>query len=306
MSAADDFREIVARLRSWGFTISEMPGCYGRSNGLNWARGVPVGHINHHYVCSLNPAQSYIDDLVARLVAGRTVTWFADVNGRGYLNATGPTNHAGVGNSSVLARTTAGLSPTGPAPLAGDMTGNTFYSGTELQHPGDSTPYPLPMVDLMVAISAAEAMQWGWTAARIINHFEWTGRKIDMSLWGGRAAGMAQGQRMRAAVADRMQQSGHGKPAVKPDPDEPTPTDDTEDDDMLSTIQAADGPNKGTIYVVGPNHWHGIENIEAYEQGVAAGVLKPVRSVANQRALDVARAIALQLTEGEHNISVAS
>jgi hypothetical protein len=152
----------------------------------------------------MNPAQTYIDGIVSMLVAGRTVNWFADVNGAGYLIGTGPLNHSGQGNSSVLNRTIAGLAPTGPAGAAGDMTGNTYYSGTECQHPGDSTPWPQPMVDVMVAISAAEAMQWGWSAGAVIDHYEWTNRKIDMSLYGGPSSGSTAGNRMRAAVTARM------------------------------------------------------------------------------------------------------
>lgn len=201
--SADDFRAIVGRLRSWGFDVSEVAGCYSRSNGLGWARGVPCGHIDHHFVCSMNPAQSYINSIVSMLVNGSTVNWFADVNGRAYLIGAGPMNHSGQGNTAVLNRTVADQAPTGPATAAGDMTGNTWYSGTETQHPGDSTPYPQPLIDVTVAIGAAEAIQFGWTANRIIHHFEWTGRKVDMSLWGGRASTEA-GTRMRAAVAARM------------------------------------------------------------------------------------------------------
>jgi hypothetical protein len=102
MTTTDDFAAVVKRLRGWGFDVREEPGCYGRSNGSSWSDGRPVGHVNHHYVCSLNPAQSYIDGLVANLTAGNTVNWFADVNGKAYLIGTGPMNHSGTGNSSVL------------------------------------------------------------------------------------------------------------------------------------------------------------------------------------------------------------
>jgi hypothetical protein len=204
MSTTDDFRAIVERLRSWGFSIVEWSGCYGRSNGLGWSAGRPVGHINHHFVCSLNPDQGYINGLVGNLASGSTVNWFADVNGQGYLVGTGPMNHAGTGNQSVLDRTRNGQAPTGPAGAAGSISGNAHYSGTELQHPGDSTPYPAPMIDLMVAINAAEFLQWGYTAARAINHYEWTNRKIDMSWLGGPSSGTAAGDQLRADVQTDM------------------------------------------------------------------------------------------------------
>src|SRR6478609_7346250 len=105
MSPSDDFRAVVAKLREWGFNVTEWSGCYGRSNGSGWSAGVPVGHVNHHYVCSMNPDQGYIDSLVSMLVNGDTVNWFDDVHGTAYLVGVGPMNHAGTGNQSVLDRT---------------------------------------------------------------------------------------------------------------------------------------------------------------------------------------------------------
>jgi hypothetical protein len=104
MTTEGDFAAIVSRLRGWGYSGDEYPGCYGRSNGSSWSAGRPELHTNHHYVCSMNPDQDYIDSLVSSLANGQTVNWFVDVNGRFYLIGTGPMNHAGTGNSSVLAR----------------------------------------------------------------------------------------------------------------------------------------------------------------------------------------------------------
>lgn len=188
MSTTDEFRAIVARLRSWKIDVVEHSGCYGRSNGSGWTHGRPVGHTNHHYVCSMNPEQSYIDSLVANLAAGAVVNWFADVNGRAYLLGTGPMNHAGTGNSSVLARTMDDLPNYSVAGSAGDMSGNQAYSGTECQHPGDSTPWPESLLRVMFAINAAEFLEWSYTANRAINHYAWTNRKIDTSWLGGVAS----------------------------------------------------------------------------------------------------------------------
>jgi hypothetical protein len=204
MAIIDDFKAAVGLLRGWGFKVVEWSGCYGRSNGLGWASGRPDGHINHHFVCSLNPSQSYIDSLVAGLANGKTVNWFADVHGVAYLIGTGPMNHAGTGNSSVRDLTRQGKPPPGPARSAGDITGNTYYSGTECQHPGDATPWPEPMVDVMVAINAAEFNVWGYTSARAINHYEWTSRKIDMSWLGGPSSGTKAGDELRKRVAAQM------------------------------------------------------------------------------------------------------
>jgi hypothetical protein len=203
MSVEDDFRAIVGRLRSWGFDIVEYSGCYGRDNGTGWTHGKPVGHNNHHFVCAMNPEQHYIDSLVANLAAGNTVNWFADVNGRGYLIGTGPMNHAGTGNSYVLDRVMADQPNYSVASGPGSMSGNQTLSGTECQHPGDETPWPASMLDIMVAINAAEFLQWGYSAYRAINHYAWTNRKIDMS-WLGGVASDTNGRQLVADVAARM------------------------------------------------------------------------------------------------------
>jgi hypothetical protein len=204
LATADDFRAAVELLRGWGVDVVEWSGCYGRSNGGGWSAGRPVGHVNHHYVCSLNPDQGYIDGLVGNLANGSVVNWFADVNGVAYLIGTGPMNHAGTGNQSVLDRTRNGQPPPGPASAAGTISGNSHYSGTECQHPGDSTPWPRPMLETMVAINAAEFLTWGLSPNCAIDHYEWTSRKIDMSAGGGPSSGEWAGDQLRAHVAARM------------------------------------------------------------------------------------------------------
>jgi hypothetical protein len=216
MTTTDDFRAVVAQLRAWGYKVTEWSGCYGRSNGGGWSAGKPVGHVNHHYVCSLNPDQGYINGLVTNLANGSTVNWFADVHGVAYLIGTGPMNHAGTGNQSVLDRTRNNQPPPGPATAAGTISGNSHYSGTECQHPGDSTPWPTPMLDVMVAINAAEFLVWGYGAARAIDHYEWTSRKIDMSAGGGPSSGTWAGDQLRSAVAAQMS----GTP-IQPEDDMP-------------------------------------------------------------------------------------
>lgn len=209
MSVSDDFRAAVEILRSWGFKVVEWQGCYGRSNGGSWSAGKPVGHVNHHYVCSLNPDQGYINGLVSNLANGSVVNWFGDVHGVAYLIGTGPMNHAGTGNQSVLDLTRKDQAPpSNPASSAGSISGNSHYSGTELQHPGDSTPYPGPMLDICVAINAAEFLVWGYSANRAINHSEWSNRKIDLSAGGGVNSDGWSAAELRRRVATRMTGGG--------------------------------------------------------------------------------------------------
>jgi hypothetical protein len=212
MTTADDFRAIVRRLRGWGFSIREESGCYERNNGTSWTNGKPDGHGNHHYVCSLNPDQGYIDNLVSGLKNNKTVNWFADVNGHGYFIGAGPMNHFGTGNSYVIDRVRKDLPNYSVASGPGDMSGNQTISGTEGQHPGDSTPWPQPMLELIFAINAAEFLQWGYTAYRAINHFAWTNRKIDMSWLGGVESGELNGKSLVENVQRYMNQGNTPPP----------------------------------------------------------------------------------------------
>jgi hypothetical protein len=153
----------------------------------------------------MNPDQGYINNLVQGLANNKTVGWFADVHGVAYLVGTGPMNHAGTGNQSVLDRTKSDQPPpSNPASSQGSISGNSHYCGTECQHPGDSTPWPGPMLNVMVAINAAEALVWGWTENRAINHSEWTNRKIDMSAGGGVNSGGWSAQELRRRVKAQM------------------------------------------------------------------------------------------------------
>lgn len=277
MGITDDYRAAVGLLRGWGFKVVEWSGCYGRSNGIGWSGGRPAGHGNHHYVCSMNPDQGYINGLVGNCASGTVVNWFADVHGVAYLIGTGPMNHFGTGNQSVLDRTRKDQAPTGPANAAGSITGNAYYSGTECQHPGDSTPWPAPMLDVMVAINAAEFLVWGYTAARAINHYEWTSRKIDMSAGGGRnSSGGWAGDELRRRVAARM--SGNTTPAPPTSEDE---------DDMMRLIKGDTG--NGATFAYSAGRFFHVPSPTHVEIGVTAQLWDGNVKVVPTNHLDVLR-----------------
>jgi len=212
------YQNIVNRLRGWGDKVVVLGGAMGYGNGMSWSNGVPIGHGWHHFVCSLNPDQSYIDGLVEMLRVGYgdlaggggVVNWFGDVNGVGYLIGTEPCNHFGRGDTAVRDAVMQDRAPTDIHPGNNDYTGNSWFNGIELQHPGDDTPWPEPLLRIAVDVAAATLLEFGYTANRAIDHDEHTNRKDDMSFMGGRG-----GNEMRRRTAARM--SGNVQPPPQKD-----------------------------------------------------------------------------------------
>lgn len=233
MSDLQKWYDWTRLLRSWGYKVVETPGCYGKNNGLDWDNGVgPEASLDHHFGASLNPSQAYIDGLVNMLkdgyatggggfLPGPVVNRFVDMNGVIYLIATGPANHAGQGASSVLNRIKTGKAPLGSAAAIGaedDGVKNHNYVGTETQHPGDGTPYPEPLIDSLVAVNAADCMTWGFSHNAVIQHFESTRRKVDMSYLGGVSGVPGPGAYIRSKVGDFIYSKTNETPAPTPTP----------------------------------------------------------------------------------------
>jgi LysM repeat protein len=213
MAARAFFEGVNAKMRSWGYSVEEQPGCWSRGNGSSWAHGGPVAHTNHHFVISL---RSPIANGVQNVTFGDSSLSGPKCNYYGGLDpvtgvkrlvfiSAGPANHAGRGRSEPRDRMAADEAPLGwvaeSYSSAADnwSGGNTSYAGTELHHPGDATQWPAPLLELVVDLNAAMAIVGGWTAARCHMHAEHSARKIDMSWLRGQG-----GHELRRRVAARM------------------------------------------------------------------------------------------------------
>lgn len=115
-------------------------------------------------------------------------------SGAVYLISQGYSNHAGSGMSSALARVRKEQVPAGRAKSKGDITGNRYFWGIEVENNGVGEAYPDVQIQALVTLCAALCELNGWSENRIIHHKEWTSRKIDMSYRGD----------VRGMVADVM------------------------------------------------------------------------------------------------------
>jgi hypothetical protein len=179
------FKQTITQLRSWGFDVREQPGCWSRSNGSRWTYGGPIGHVNHHFVISLSaPDANGVVNVTNgdSTLSGPKCNWYIGSKGVIYFISVGPGNHAGKGLRSVFDRIMANLPVRGNAASKDDWGGgNAVYAGTEVHHPGDSSPYPVAITNAVVALNAAMVIAGGWSTNRIIHHRQHSNRKIDMS-----------------------------------------------------------------------------------------------------------------------------
>jgi hypothetical protein len=186
--------DIRTALRDHGVRVVTTDGWAARGyNTLD-----PVAQVNHHTAI----AGPCTPSTAAAMIRGRPDLPGPLCNTHGgldpdvkpvlYLIAGRRARHAGKGSGVVLQEMLANRPPSGDAAdrgLVDDTDGNRRLIGHEWQHPGDSSPWPDPLLELVTRTNAAFADVFGWTAARSIHHREWTRRKIDMS-WRGDLRGL--------------------------------------------------------------------------------------------------------------------
>lgn len=99
----------------------------------------------------------------------------------------GNVNHAGMGASSTLSRARVG-EYAGQTPGADDTDGNPWWWGLEHLHPGTTSTWPDPLLEVGHRTACALCEVSGWSPpswpGSCVEHKEWTRRKIDRS-WTG-------------------------------------------------------------------------------------------------------------------------
>ena len=192
------YTSLLENLKKYDVPVIEIDGWRTRgSSTFN-----PKGGVNHHTV---GPRRGFVPSL------GVCINGRSDVpgplchilGGRDHvarLIACGRANHAGKGGNFGLS-------------------GNSSVFGLEMEHTGIAATEPvLPeTIEFMARIQAAFALTGGYNADKVMQHWEWTSRKIDF------VKGSLDPNHFRGMVEDLLKKGGVVLP---PPPLPPKPSED--------------------------------------------------------------------------------
>lgn len=273
--------ELGKIFRAEGIRVVEEPNwrTHMRPGGF-----APVGIIVHHTGVKREAA----DGNVVRLLregrpdlAGPLCTAGIMETGVLHLISAGRTNHAGKGSSLVYNRVKADQPPPARSvDTVDDMTGNGYFYGFEVDHPGDASPYAEAQIGCLVRACTALVRHHKWTANRVIHHAEWTDRKIDMS-WKGDIRGRVNHRLKNTKLINGVWQYPPA-PTPAPEPPAPKPTPESEANMKQVLIKVQDKPSiyaTDGLTITHMKSWDEIRDLTA--AGVIAGdaTLKSVKIV---------------------------
>ncbi|MEV8531075.1 N-acetylmuramoyl-L-alanine amidase [Streptomyces sp. NPDC051211] len=178
MAAPMSAARFIRALRAEGLTVVEV-GAWRTHNRNHKGPWGPVHGVMIHHTVSRGTANTVSfcregdSDLPGPLCHGVITK-----DGRVHLVGYGRANHAGAGDSDVLAAVIAekALPPDNQA----NTDGNRHFYGFECENLGDGEdPWPAVQLDAIARASAAICRVHGWTARSVIGHLEWRPGKID-------------------------------------------------------------------------------------------------------------------------------
>ncbi|GAA3238062.1 N-acetylmuramoyl-L-alanine amidase [Streptomyces lavendulae] len=190
--SADRF---LGALRAEGLTVVQV-GAWRTHNRNHKGPWGPVNGVMIHHTVTRGTAYSVElcrdgdSDLPGPLCHG-----VIGKDGRVHLVGYGRANHAGAGDSDVLAAVIAErrLPPDNQA----DTDGNRHFYGFECVNLGDGEdPWPAVQLDAVARAAAAVCRVHGWGSRSVLGHLEWQPGKIDPK-------GFTMDS-MRARVAERL------------------------------------------------------------------------------------------------------
>ncbi|GAU67696.1 N-acetylmuramoyl-L-alanine amidase [Streptomyces sp. NBRC 110611] len=195
---------LLAALRAEGVNVIEYGNWRSHNRNHKGAFGPVNGVMIHHTVSSGTDSSVRLCYDGYSELPGPLCHGVIAKNGAVYLTSSGRANHAGKGDSDVLRAVVAERAL--PATTDNDTDGNSHFYGFECINLGDGDdPWPEAQLDAIERVGAAICRAYGWSAASVIGHKEWTNTKID-------PRGFSMGD-MRARIERRL----GGKPQPKPD-----------------------------------------------------------------------------------------
>lgn len=178
MAAPMSADRFVDALRDEGLTVVEV-GAWRTHNRNHMGPWGPVHGVMIHHTVSNGTANTVSfcrhgdSDLPGPLCHGVITK-----DGRVHLVGYGRANHAGAGDSDVLAAVIA-EKPLPPDRHA-NTDGNRHFYGFECENLGDGEdPWPAVQLDAITRAAAALCRVHAWTARSVIGHLEWRPGKID-------------------------------------------------------------------------------------------------------------------------------
>lgn len=178
MSAPMSASRFIDVLRGEGLTVVEVGAwrTHNRNHKGPWGpvHGVMIHHtVTHGTAYTVRLCRDGDEALPGPLCHGVITK-----DGRVHLVGYGRANHAGAGDSDVLAAVIAEKRL--PPPHHADTDGNRHFYGFECENLGDGhDPWPAVQLDAMVRAAAALCRVHGWTERSVIGHLEWQPGKID-------------------------------------------------------------------------------------------------------------------------------
>ncbi|MFI1457678.1 peptidoglycan recognition protein family protein [Streptomyces roseus] len=178
MSAPMSADRFIGALRNEGLTVVEVGAwrTHNRNHKGPWGpvNGVMIHHtVTHGTKFTVELCRDGDAALPGPLCHGVITK-----DGRVHLVGYGRANHAGAGDSDVLAAVIA--EERLPPDRHANTDGNRHFYGFECENLGDGhDPWPEVQLDAMARAAAALCRVHGWSERSVIGHLEWQPGKID-------------------------------------------------------------------------------------------------------------------------------
>ncbi|MEU8842274.1 N-acetylmuramoyl-L-alanine amidase [Streptomyces roseus] len=178
MSAPMSADRFIGALRNEGLTVVEVGAwrTHNRNHKGPWGpvNGVMIHHtVTHGTKFTVELCRDGDAALPGPLCHGVITK-----DGRVHLVGYGRANHAGAGDSDVLAAVIAEKRL--PPDRHANTDGNRHFYGFECENLGDGhDPWPEVQLDAMARAAAALCRVHGWSERSVIGHLEWQPGKID-------------------------------------------------------------------------------------------------------------------------------